>query len=172
MSDDTTEDICGHDTEGSGNGNGPPCQNPPTEQGGDPERCWIPSHNGKDSTENPPHLQPTVEEHLDDIRPHLEKPISDKAAIAQSPISRKTHKEWLNKDGEPFASYQEMYHDARAVAEERLVERGLVGDYDSSLVKFLLKATMDYEDKQTREVTGAGGGPVKVLEVTDEWPDE
>jgi hypothetical protein len=95
---------------------------------------------------------PTVEEHIDAVRPQLEKPISDRAAIAQSPIGRSTHKEWLKKDGEPYERYQEMYHEARAVAEEKLVQRGLTNEFDSSLVKFLLKATMDYEDKQTHEV--------------------
>lgn len=95
---------------------------------------------------------PTVDEHINDIRPHLEKPISDKAAIAQSPIGRKTHKEWLKKEGQPYERYQEMYEAARSIAEQRIVEDGLYGEADSSLVKFLLKATWDYEDKKTHEV--------------------
>jgi len=101
---------------------------------------------------------PTVEEHLDAVREQLEKPISDRAAIAQSPIGRKTHKEWLDKDGEPYEAYQEMYRDARAIAEERLAMDGLYGEADSSLVKFLLKATHGYQDKQTVEHEGDAAG--------------
>ena len=40
-----TDDVCGHPTEG---GDGPPCQNPPGENG----RCHIPTHNDPDA-ENP-----------------------------------------------------------------------------------------------------------------------
>ena len=47
MSDDA---VCGHPTQG---GDGPPCQNPPGENG----RCHIPSHNDSDA-ENP-HGRPT-----------------------------------------------------------------------------------------------------------------
>jgi hypothetical protein len=42
---DESDDICGHPTEG---GDGPPCQNPPGENG----RCHIPTHNDPDA-ENP-----------------------------------------------------------------------------------------------------------------------
>lgn len=111
--------------------------------------------------------EPTVEEHIDDIRPHLEKPISDRAAIAQSPIGRQTHKEWMRKERQPYERYQEMYEEARAIAEERLVQNGLTNEYDSSLVKFLLKATHGYEDKKTVEHDGEadlGGGTTVVLD--------
>jgi len=110
---------------------------------------------------------PSVEEHIDDIRPHLKKPISDRAAIAQSPIARSTHKEWLRKDGEPYEAYQRMYEEARAEAEEQLVNDGLYADADSSLVKFLLKATHGYRDEQTVRHEGdadLGGETTVVLD--------
>lgn len=97
---------------------------------------------------------PVVEQHIDEIRPHLEKPISDRAAIAQSPIARSTHKEWLNKDGEPFETYQRMYEEARAKAEEKLVVDALDGESDPHFTKFLLKANRDYEDRKTVEHDG------------------
>jgi len=97
---------------------------------------------------------PTVDQHIEDVREHLEKPISDKAAIALSPIGRKTHKEWLKKDGGPYERYQQMYREARAIAEEKTVMGGLHGEADSSMAKFLLKATHGYEDKQTVEHEG------------------
>lgn len=98
--------------------------------------------------------EPRVEEVIDDVRPHLEKPISDRAAIAQAPIGRATHKEWLQKDGDPYESYQAMYEEARAQAEEQLILQGLNKGYDSSLVKFLLKATFGYNDEQSINVRG------------------
>jgi len=97
---------------------------------------------------------PTVDEHIEDVREQLEKPISDKAAIGLSPIGRKTHKEWLKKDGGPYERYQQMYREARAIAEEKTVMGGLHGEADSSMAKFLLKATHGYEDKQTVEHEG------------------
>lgn len=114
--------------------------------------------------------EPRVDEVIGDVRRELEKPISDRAAIAQTDIGRKTHKEWLKKDGSPFDRYQAMYEEARAIAEERLVEGGLYGDADPHFAKFILKATMDYQDKQTVEHEGDGIGPVKVS-FTDDGDD-
>lgn len=109
--------------------------------------------------------EPQVDEVIGDVRRQLEKPISDRAAIAQSDIGRATHKEWLKKDGEPYETYQAMYEEARAIAEEALVEGGLYGDADPHFAKFLLKANRNYEDKRTIE--GDGLGPVHVS-FTDE----
>lgn len=127
--------------------------------------------NGDSGHRGPP---PQVHEHLDDVRPYLEKPISDRAAIAQSPIARSTHKEWLRKDGEPYETYQAMYEEARAEAEEKLAMDGLYGDADSSLVKFLLKATHGYRDKQTVEHEGEAdlGGSTTVVLDSDYVNDE
>jgi hypothetical protein len=145
----TDDDICGAETNDGG-----VCQNAPTDSGDLEGRCYIPTHNGDGDAENPQGRQPTVREHMDALREEFEKPISDRAAVAQGPIGWTTHKEWRNKEGEPYESYQEMYEDARAIAEERLVMDGLYADADSSLVKFLLKATHGYEDKKTVEHEG------------------
>lgn len=98
--------------------------------------------------------EPQVDEVIGDVRRQLEKPISNRAAIAQSDIGRATHKEWLKKDGHPYTKYQEMYEEARAIAEEELILQGLNKGYDSSLVKFLLKATFGYNDEQSINVRG------------------
>lgn len=105
---------------------------------------------------------PTVDEHIDDIVAHARKPISDRGVIRLSDIGWSTHQEWMDKDIEPFATYQERYANARAESEFELTKKGLEGDYDSSLVKFLLKATHDYDDKQTVEHEGDGLGDVHV----------
>lgn len=108
--------------------------------------------------------EPTVDEHIDEILRHARKPISDRGVFRLAPIGRSTHKEWMSKSGEPYETYQHRYNKARAEAEEQLVEDGLYGDADSSLVKFLLKATHDYEDKKSvdldadvdQKITGDG----------------
>jgi NAD-dependent DNA ligase len=113
----------------------------------------------------------TVDEHIDEIIEHARKPISHRGVFRQAPICRSTHQEWMKKaeDGrEPYATYKQRYEEARAEAEEQLVEDGLYGGADSSLVKFLLKATHDYDDKQTVEHEGDGMGPVHVSFTEDD----
>jgi hypothetical protein len=111
---------------------------------------------------------PDVREHLDAVCEQARKPLSDRDAIARSPIGWSTHKEWRNKDGEPYATYQEEWRNARAVGRERLIDEGLYGEADSSLVKYLIKCSdAGYDDEQTIKHEGdadLGGSTTVVLD--------
>lgn len=158
----TDPDICGASTK-----NGGECQNPPCDTGDLDDRCHIPAHNGNPDVDPPQGDTPTVMDHIDELREQFEKPISDRAAVGQGPIGWSTHQEWIDKAGEPYETYRAMYEDARAIAEEETLMDGLYGDADSSLVKFLLKATHGYEDEQTVRHEGdadLGGETTVVLD--------
>lgn len=111
---------------------------------------------------------PDVHERLDAVCEQARKPLSDRDAIARSPIAWSTHKEWRNKDGEPYETYQKEWRNARAVGRERLIEDGLYGEADSSLVKYLIKCSdAGYDDEQTIKHEGdadLGGSTTVVLD--------
>lgn len=115
---------------------------------------------------------PDVRDHLGAILEHAEKPLSDRDVIARSPIGWSTHKEWRNKEGEPYDTYQEEWRNARAKGRERLLSDGLYGDADSSLVKYLIKCSGEgYDDEQTIKHEGDGLGDV-VVSFTDDTDED
>lgn len=138
------DDICGYEgTDGE-----EPCQNPTTDDG-DPNRCWIPSHNPSKDGGDPQGRPPTVADHIDEIVQLAELPVSDRGVIRLSPIGWSTHKEWQNKEGEPYATYRERWDKHRGKAERKLAEEVAQND-----PRFLLERAFGYTKEQTIEHEG------------------
>ena len=74
-------------------------------------------------------------------------------------IRRSTIYEWAKID----ESFSDILEKIMAKQENGLLKGGLAGDYNSTIAKLML-TKHGYSDKQETAVTGAGGGPIEVVE--------
>ena len=88
MSDD---EVCGHPTQG---GDGPPCQNPPGENG----RCHIPSHNPGDDRENPGRPSKYDDETAREAIDAVPEQKTIKGVEAEIGLGEGTLNKWLQQD--------------------------------------------------------------------------
>jgi hypothetical protein len=74
-------------------------------------------------------------------------------------ISKQTAYEWskINQD------FSDFLDEVMRRQEMGLLKGGLAGDYNSTIAKLML-TKHGYSDKQETAVTGAGGGPIEVVE--------
>jgi len=170
-----TDDVCGHPTEG---GDGPPCQNPPGENG----RCYIPAHNGEDK----PAPQGRPSKYTDERARSAIDAASDgfsKAGCARAAgVGEQTLLDWLNEDhtvnGESFS---EAFMRARHEGERTLVKGPLIDhpdapgpdgpEVDGQHARFLLSTSFDYvktEKQEVEDVTEGGFGANEVDDATRE----
>lgn len=159
------EDICGHPTDG---GNGPPCQNPPGENG----RCHIPSHNPGDDRENP---QGRPSKYTEERARQAIDAASDgfsKAGCARAAgVGEQTLLDWLNEEHTvEDDDFSEAFMRARHRGERTLVRGPLAEDpqdpdaieIDGQHARFLLSTSFNYIKTERTELTGEDGGPVDV----------
>lgn len=164
------EDICGHP-----NDTGGVCQNPTTDDG-DPDKCWVPTHNDPDTDEKNPGRPMKFND--DRARAAIEAARQSKSlggCARAARIDKSTLIDsWLEKDltftdtDGRERSFSDAFADARADGETVLVQGGLRNDnVDTSMAKFLLSTSFEYKETTKHELTGEDGGAVEV-EMSDE----
>lgn len=175
MSDDA---VCGHPTQG---GDGPPCQNPPGENG----RCHIPSHNDP-GAENPGRPSKYTEERAREAIDAAADGFSKAGCARAAGVGEQTLLDWLAEDhavdGENFS---EAFMRARHKGERTLVKGPLVDhpdapgggpEVDGQHARFLLATSFDYQKTEKREledVTEGDGGFGTNIIVSGEYdPDD
>lgn len=126
-----TEDICGVPT--GPDGEGSPCQNPPTEA----DHCWIESHGGDVSGHGRPSK---LEEYEDAILEAAREGLTYEGIARVAGIGVSTLHEW--RDEHP--DFSESLERARSVA-----ERDLIQDVDA---EFVLERSFGYVKTEKREV--------------------
>lgn len=161
-----TDDVCGHPTEG---GDGPPCQNPPGENG----RCHIPAHNGED--------KPAPQGRDFAISPDDHDDILEAARMGASKSgcarAAGVHIESLRRYLDAHDSFREAFAQARARGEQRLLEGPLYDtpegerEMNGQHARFLLSTSFDYvktERQEVEDVTEGGFGANEVDDATRE----
>ena len=133
------------------------CQNPTTDDG-DPERCWIPSHNDPDA-ENPHGREWTItEEDHDVILEAAREGLSQAGCARAAGVDEKNLRRYLSK----HPDFRRDFAQARERGELRLIRDGLRDpETDSSMAKFLLSTSFDYIKTEKRELTGEDGGSIE-----------
>lgn len=149
MTDDTQ--YCGWPTKGDGSA----CEHPATGEDG---RCWIPTHGDPDA--DPAAGRPSkfnadrATEAIEAARTSLSKSGCARAAG----VDPHTLNRWLDKnptlqtpEGDEV-EFRQAFTRARWEGEQRLIERGLSGDANPQMAKFLLATSYHYVKTERREV--------------------
>lgn len=78
-------------------------------------------------------------------------------------VCKATVEKWLKLDqsDENVSQFVGLVNDLMSMQEIKLIDNGLLGDYQASMAKLLL-TKHGYSDKQSQEVSGPGGGPVEL----------
>lgn len=165
-------ETCGAETTA-----GTPCQHPTTDDG-DPERCWIPSHNDS-GAENPDGRPFAIDESdHDDILEAAEMAASKAGCARAAGVDKASLLRYLDAHD----TFRTAFMRARHRGEKRLVTEPLYDrkasdapDMDGQHARFLLSTSFDYvktEKKELEDVTeGSDGfGPTIVLD--SEYADE
>jgi len=135
MSDD---DVCGHPTQ-----SGDPCQHNTTEEG-DPDRCWVDSHNEADvPREQQPGRPSKLEEYGDDILTGARQGMTLAGCARLAGIDESTLHRWINKYDEFAAELK------RARAQGELQHIQTINESGS---QFLLERSYGYIKREKREV--------------------
>lgn len=165
-------DVCGAGTTGSD-----PCQNPTTDDG-DPNRCWIPSHNDPDA-ENPQGREYAIDaDDHEDILDAARMGVSKAGCARAAGIGEASLQRYL----ENHDDFRSAFAQARATGEQRLLTEPLytdedaVREMDGQHARFILSTSFDYKKTERKEVTGADGEAVDIdvssevvtVETTDE----
>jgi len=162
-----SDEQCGHPTTDGGE-----CSNPTTPEG-DPEHCWIPTHNDPDA-ENP-HGRDFVigtDDH-DDILD------AARLGVSRSGCARAagTGPDQLNRYLEAHPDFREAFARARAVGEQRLIRAPLEShpgdevEVDGQHARFLLSTSFDYIKTEKRELENTGDEPLSEIVVDFENVD-
>lgn len=84
-------------------------------------------------------------------------------------ISRSTLYEWVKvKDNKLNVRLSDIFDDIQATQENKLINNGLSGDFNSTITKLML-TKHGYSDKVDTALTGSGGG---AIEVDQHWEVE
>jgi len=128
-----SDDTCGAETT-----SGDPCQNPAGEGGS----CWIPSHNDPDA-ENPSGRPSKLTDDRREAALEAAREGKSKAGCARAAgVAKSTLSDWVDANDE----FRNGFRRARAEGESELVRGGLTDDdVDSSMAKFLLATSFDYQ---------------------------
>ena len=164
------DDVCGHPTEG---GDGPPCQNPPGENG----RCHIPTHNDPDA-ENPQGRKWAItESDHEDILTAARDGFSKAGCARAAGVGEASLQRYLDAHDEFRSAFMRARHKGeRTLLKGPLVEReGEAESIDGQHARFLLSTSFDYQKTEKRELEHSGevSGSLFELppEVTDNWDD-
>lgn len=79
-------------------------------------------------------------------------------------VHRETLRNWCVDNEEFFVAYKK----AEMLQKDILIQNGLMGGYEKTFAIFTAKNVTDMHDKQHLEHTGENGGPVKVVNVSQE----
>jgi hypothetical protein len=172
MTDDEA-DVCGHPTAG---GDGPPCQNPP----GDNGRCHIPTHNDPDA-ENPQGRKFAIDESdHEDILEAASMGASKAGCARAAGVDKASLLRYLDAHEE----FRTAFTQARATGEQRLLkgplwnEEDAPREMDGQHARFLLSTSFGYkktEKQEVEDVTEGGFGGGTEIVVTGEYdpnPDD
>ena len=155
-----SDGICGAPTT-----NGEPCQNPTTENG-DPNRCWIPSHNDPEA-DNPHGREFAIDESDHDAILEAARDGMSKSGCARA---AGTGPDELRRYLDAHPDFRDAFMRARSKGERELVRRALYEDPDGPDIndqhaRFLLSTSFNYVKTERQEVehSGDGGGPVEFV---------
>ena len=177
MSDD---EVCGHPTQ---RGDGPPCQNPPGENG----RCHIPSHNDPDA-ENPQGRDFKIDESDHDTILDAARMGASKAGCARAAGVEKPS---LLRYLDAHDDFRTAFMRARHKGEKRLITgplfepvdtgepaqvQGPQEQMDGQHARFLLSTSFDYQKTEKRELEdvteGEGGFGTNIIVSGEYDPDD
>lgn len=150
-------DICGHPTR---DGDGPPCQNPPGENG----RCYIPAHNGEDKPAPQGRRWSLDESDHDDILKAARLGTSKAGCARAAGVDEKVLRRYLDAHD----AFRREFAQARAKGEQRLLDGALFHDENSDRhmngqhARFILSTSFDYIKTERTELTGEDGGAIEV----------
>jgi hypothetical protein len=165
-----SDDVCGHPTQG---GDGPPCQNPPGENG----RCHIPSHNDPDA-ENPQGRDWAIDESDHETILSAAQDGFSKAGCARAAgVGEASLQRYLDAHDD----FRSAFMRARHQGERTLVKGPLVDhpdapnggpEIDGQHARFLLSTSFDYKKTEKQEVEdvteGGFGGATELDDETRE----
>jgi hypothetical protein len=147
-----TDDVCGHPTEG---GDGPPCQNPPGENG----RCYIPAHNGDDADPPGGRNWALDESDHDDILEAARMGASKAGCARAAGVGEATLQRYLDAHD----AFRSAFTRARAQGERELITGPLYNsdddddpDMDGQHARFLLSTSFEYTKTEKKEVEHSG----------------
>ena len=75
-----------------------------------------------------------------------------------------SHKDGLVAD-EIYSQFSALLGNLKAEAEDKLIEKGLTGDFNAAITKLML-TKHGYSDKEHKEISGPDGG---AIEIDHEW---
>jgi len=157
MGDDA--DICGHPTR---DGDGPPCQNPPGENG----RCYIPAHNGEDEPAPQGRGFAIDESDHEDILKAARLGASKAGCARAAGVDKASLLRYL--EAEDHDTFRTAFVQARAKGEQRLLDGALFHDENADRhmngqhARFILSTSFDYIKTERTELTGEDGGAIEV----------
>ena len=128
------DEYCGFET-----ADGTPCRNLPTGDGADPERCYLPSHNGRD--DDPPNC--VFDEHRDAVLDAARAGATKEGIARAAGIHKDTLYRWLADRPE----FERAFRQARWQGEKRLL-----ADADDRGARFILERSYDYVKTEKREI--------------------
>lgn len=147
------DEQCGYPT-----ANDTPCQHPTTDDG-DPDRCWIDSHNEGDVEAGQPGRPSKLEEFEEDILTGARQGMTLEGCARLAGIDESTLHRWIDK----YEEFRKSLKRARAQGE--LEHLQTVNDRGS---QFILERSFGYVKTEKREVdashelTGEGGGAIQI----------
>lgn len=146
MTEDT--EVCGHPTEG---GDGPPCQNPATEDG----HCWLDAHGG--DTEVGRDFSLSEEDH-DTILQAARDGMSKAGCARAAGVSDTELQRYLDAHDD----FRGAFTRARHEGERKLVkgplynEEDAIREMDGQHARFLLSTSFDYSKTEKKELEHSG----------------
>jgi transposase-like protein len=149
------DDVCGYPT-----ADGEPCQHPTTDDG-DPDRCWIDTHNEADVEAGQPGRPSTLDEYEDDILTGARQGMTLEGCARLAGVDESTLYKWIN-DHEEFSKSLK-----RARAQGELQHLQSVNDRGS---QFILERSFGYTKTEKRELEHSG--EVDGADVTVTFGDE
>lgn len=152
------DDMCGASTTGD-----EPCKNP-TSDDGDPERCWIPSHNDPDA-DNPHGRDFAISEaDHEDILQAAREGFSKSGCARAAGVSHTELRRYLDAHDDFRSTFMRARHNGeRELLREALYEQeDAPRQMDGQHARFILSTSFDYKKTERKEVTGPDGEAVDV----------
>jgi hypothetical protein len=126
------------------------------------------------SSEFDDHILPMVDDYLESY----EGQIPTIAGLSlHLDVSRSTIYRWADMESHPeglvddeiYSQLRHKLEKLKAMAEQKLIGKGLTGDFNPAITKLML-TKHGYSDKQQTELTGADGGPIQTDSVFEFVP--
>jgi len=147
-------DMCGHPT-----ADGSPCRHHTTDDG-DPDRCYIDSHNDSPTDHGDPGRPSELDEYEDDILAGAKQGMTLEGCARLAGIDESTLHRWINK----YEDFRKSLKRARAHGELQHLQS--VNDRGS---QFILERSFGYVKTEKRELENTGDQPL--ADVTVDFND-